>query len=93
VTVWAWFAIAAAVIAVIVGIVGGYVLAVNAPGEPRRGLDSMGLPPPHPVGWCSGCGVLQRVDATGRIADHDRPEPSVPFDTAPVHCEGSGRTA
>jgi hypothetical protein len=59
--------------------------------EERIGLDSMGLPPPHPVGWCPGCGVLQRVDATGRVAAHDRPEPWVPFDQAPTPCTGSGQ--
>jgi hypothetical protein len=42
---------------------------------------------------CMECSHLHDVNHWGRFVDHNRPEPRVPFDTAPVHCEGSGRTA
>jgi hypothetical protein len=55
-------------------------VAVQPPTTPRRHV-------------CMECSHLQHIDDAGRLVDHDRPEPTVPFDTTPVHCEGSGRTA
>jgi hypothetical protein len=108
-TAWFWGAIVAAVIAVIVGVFIGWMLAMwdsrpprpkrrplpgrngrNGQVEPLNAVHPSVRPRRH---VCMECSHLHDVNHWGRFVDHDRPEPTVPFDTAPVHCEGSGRTA
>jgi hypothetical protein len=106
-TAFAWAAVTAAVIAVIVGVFIGWMLAMSASAPPKRrplpGRDgrygqveplNAVHPPVRPRRHvCMECSHLHDVNHWGRFVDHNRPEPRVPFDTAPVHCEGSGRTA
>jgi hypothetical protein len=108
-TWWFWGAIVAAVIAMIVGVFIGWRLAMwdsrpprpkrrplpdwrytGGQVEPRMAVQPTVTPRRH---VCMACSHLQHIDDAGRLVDHNRPQPWVPFDTAPAHCDGSGRTA
>jgi hypothetical protein len=107
VTAWFWGAIAAAEIAVFVGVFTGWMLAMWDSRPPRGGYPSSPVPldrmPRVPAGpanppvtprrhVCMDCSHLQDIDADGRLAIHNRPEPWVPFDYGSIPCTGSGRT-
>jgi hypothetical protein len=47
-------------------------------------------PDPSRFGRCPSCGTLRPLD-DGLIADHDRPEPQVPFNVQSFPCRGAGQ--
>jgi hypothetical protein len=62
------------------------VAAGPGPGEPDRPWQ----PDPSRFGRCPSCGTLRPLD-DGLIADHDRPEPQVPFNVQTFPCRGAGQ--
>jgi hypothetical protein len=80
-----------AAIAVVLGfLVWGLARAAGREMPPYPELDRPWQPDPSRFGRCPSCGTLRPLD-DGLIADHDRPEPQVPFNVQSFPCRGAGQ--